>query len=86
MRRQLVDIRSRGDAFESAGFVLMRIQTDHLKCTGNGLCAGTSPTVFDVSDDGYVEVLQDVPDADLERAGAPSGNQLPDTCDYVDRR
>jgi ferredoxin len=30
------------------------------------LCAGTAPTVFDVSEDGYVEVLQDVPDADLE--------------------
>ena len=44
----------------------MRIQTDHSKCTGNGLCAGTAPTVFDVAEDGYVEVLQDVPDADLE--------------------
>jgi ferredoxin len=43
----------------------MRIATDHSKCTGNGLCAGTAPTVFDVSDDGYVEVLQDVPDAEF---------------------
>jgi ferredoxin len=43
----------------------MRIQTDHSKCTGNGLCAGTAPTVFDVSEDGYVEVLQDVPSAEL---------------------
>ena len=43
----------------------MRIQTDHSKCTGNGLCAGTASTVFDVSEDGYVEVLQDVPAAEL---------------------
>jgi ferredoxin len=43
----------------------MRIQTDHSKCTGNGLCAGTAPTVFDVSEDGYVEVLQEVPGAEL---------------------
>ena len=50
---------------ESAGFVMMRIQTDHSKCTGNGLCAGTAPTVFDVSEDGYVEVLQEVPGAEL---------------------
>jgi ferredoxin len=44
----------------------MRIQGDHSKCTGHGLCFGTAPTVFDLSDDGYVEVLQEVPDADLE--------------------
>ena len=43
----------------------MRIQTDHSKCTGNGLCAGTAPTVFDVSEDGHVEVLQEVPGAEL---------------------
>jgi ferredoxin len=29
------------------------------------LCAGTAPTVFDVSEDGYVEVLQDAPGAEL---------------------
>jgi ferredoxin len=57
---------SRVVACERAGFAVMRIQTDHSKCTGNGLCAGTAPTVFDVSEDGYVEVLQDVPAADLE--------------------
>jgi ferredoxin len=44
----------------------MRIETDHSKCTGNGLCAGAAPTVFDVPKDGYVEVLQDVPSADQE--------------------
>ena len=44
----------------------MRIQADHSRCAGNGLCAGTAPTVFDVSEDGYVEVLQEVPGRDLE--------------------
>jgi ferredoxin len=43
----------------------MRISTDHSKCTGNALCAGSAPTVFDVSEDGYVEVLDDNPSADL---------------------
>jgi ferredoxin len=45
---------------------MMQIQTDQSKCTGNGLCAGTAPDVFDVSDDGYVEVLQNASDADLQ--------------------
>jgi ferredoxin len=43
----------------------MRIATDHSKCTGNAVCAGTAPSVFDVSEDGYVEVLDDSPGADV---------------------
>jgi ferredoxin len=43
----------------------MRIVTDHSKCTGNAVCAGTAPTVFDVSEDGYVEVLDDDPSIDV---------------------
>jgi ferredoxin len=43
----------------------MRIETDQLKCTGNALCAATAPTVFDVSEDGYVEVLDNDPGADV---------------------
>jgi ferredoxin len=43
----------------------MRIVTDLSKCTGNALCVGTAPTVFDVSEEGYVEVLDDDPSADL---------------------
>jgi ferredoxin len=42
----------------------MRIVTDLSICTGNALCAGTAPTVFDVSEDGYVVVLQEDPAGD----------------------
>jgi ferredoxin len=42
----------------------MRIVTDHLKCAGNALCAGIAPTVFDVSEDGYVIVLDESPTGD----------------------
>jgi ferredoxin len=42
----------------------MRIVTDLDKCTGNALCAGTAPTVFDVSEDGYVVVLDESPTGD----------------------
>jgi ferredoxin len=42
----------------------MRIVTDLDKCTGNALCAGTAPTVFDVSEDGYVIVLDENPTGD----------------------
>jgi ferredoxin len=43
---------------------MTRIVTDHSKCTGNALCAGTAPTVFDVSEDGYVIVLDERPTGD----------------------
>jgi ferredoxin len=43
----------------------MRIVTDHSKCTGNALCAATAPDVFDVSEDGYVLVLDEDPSVDL---------------------
>jgi ferredoxin len=43
---------------------MIRVVTDHEKCAGNALCAGTAPTVFDVSDDGYVIVLDEHPTGD----------------------
>jgi ferredoxin len=56
---------SLGHVCQSEGFVVMRIVTDHSKCTGNALCAGIAPTVFDLSEEGYVEVLDDDPSAGL---------------------
>ncbi len=43
----------------------MRIVTDHSRCTGNAVCANTAPTVFDVDENGYVQVLDKDPGADV---------------------
>jgi ferredoxin len=36
-----------------------RIVTDLDRCAGNALCAATAPAIFDVSEDGYVIVLEE---------------------------
>jgi ferredoxin len=55
----------------------MRIATDLNKCTGNALCSGTAPTVFDVSEDGYVIVLDEHPTGDALALARRAANNCP---------
>ena len=40
----------------------MRVTADRELCVGSGACEMLAPDVFEVSDDGVVQVLQDQPD------------------------
>jgi ferredoxin len=54
---------------------VIRIVTDLDRCAGNALCAGTAPAIFDVSEDGYVLVLeQNLTDAALAAAHRAAKN------------
>jgi ferredoxin len=55
----------------------MRIVTDLSICTGNALCSGTAPTVFDVSEDGYVIVLDENPTGDAEALARRAAHNCP---------
>ena len=49
----------------------MRVNVDHQKCTGLGMCEAEAPELFQVADDGSLVVLRpDVDDADLDAAEA----------------
>jgi ferredoxin len=59
---------------------MMRIQVDWNKCTGIGMCESLHPDLFEVGDDGKLQLLrgEDVPDdraADVDAAIAacPTG-------------
>jgi ferredoxin len=43
---------------------MIRVVTDPDKCAGNATCVGIAPTVFDLSDEGYVIVLDENPTGD----------------------
>lgn len=45
----------------------MRIEVDHDRCTGLGICESLSPDVFEVNDGGDLQLLADtVPDGQLD--------------------
>lgn len=45
----------------------MKIKVDRDKCTGLGICESLAPDVFEVNDDGDLELKTDtVPDGELE--------------------
>lgn len=47
----------------------MRIEADHSRCEGHGMCEALAPDLFRVDDDGRVAVLVDpVPEAETEVA------------------
>lgn len=56
----------------------MRIRVDYNKCTGLGICESLAPDVFEVNDDGELELkTESIPDgqlADVEAAvdGCPT--------------
>ena len=45
----------------------MRVEADPDVCIGAGNCVLAAPTVFDQDDDGFVQVLQPEPPAELEQ-------------------
>ncbi len=49
----------------------MRIDVDHARCEGHGLCTAQAPALFELDDDDlliYHAEGGDVPDAEVERA------------------
>lgn len=40
----------------------MKIIVDRQRCDGNGVCMGIAPEVFDVDDDLYLHVAENIPD------------------------
>lgn len=45
----------------------MKVMIDFDLCQGHGVCMGECPEVFEVNDDGEVTILQEQPDAALEK-------------------
>lgn len=46
----------------------MRIHVDMETCIGSGMCTGFAPDVFELDDEGTLQLLADVVPADAERA------------------
>ncbi len=46
----------------------MRVVVDLLKCESNGLCVTQAPTVFGLTDDDELQVLNETPSADQRAA------------------
>jgi ferredoxin len=42
----------------------MRVLVDRLKCESNGMCVSAAPTVFEVTDDDELVVLDETPGED----------------------
>jgi ferredoxin len=40
----------------------MKVIVDRQRCDGNGVCMGIAPEVFDVDDDLYLHVAENIPD------------------------
>ena len=40
----------------------MKIIVDRQRCDGNGVCMGIAPEVFDVDDDLYLHVAENIPE------------------------
>ena len=54
---------------------MIRIVTDLDRCAGSAVCAGIAPAIFDVSEDGYVLVLEEnLTDAALAAAHGAARN------------
>ncbi|MDV7352739.1 ferredoxin [Rhodococcus oxybenzonivorans] len=57
----------------------MRIHIDRLQCEGHGLCAGTTPELYDLDDDGFAALADfEVPpgseaEAESGAAACPMG-------------
>jgi sterol 14-demethylase len=45
----------------------MKVTIDFDLCQGHGVCMGEAPEVFQVNDDGEVTILQEHPEASLEK-------------------
>jgi ferredoxin len=47
------------------------------RCCGSGVCAELAPDVFDLDDDGFVVVLQEVPAAEQEAVARDAAAKCP---------
>ena len=43
----------------------MRVVVDFDKCVSNAVCMGLAPEVFEVRDDGFLDILQEEPPEEL---------------------
>lgn len=55
----------------------MRIVVDFVKCTGLGMCEAEAPELFEVQEDGSLEVLTDQPTAEQLAAVRAAVNSCP---------
>jgi ferredoxin len=56
----------------------VKVTVDVDRCKGHGICWGLCPEVFDLTDDGYAEVLVDEVPAEHEDAVAQAVRQCPE--------
>lgn len=43
---------------------MSRVQVDRERCVGSGVCESLAPEVFEIDDDGVLQVHRDEPDPD----------------------
>lgn len=55
----------------------MKVVVDFDLCQSNGICQGMAPEVFEVDDDGYLQVLQEHPDESLRPKVESAVNSCP---------
>jgi ferredoxin len=56
----------------------MKVDVDVDRCRGHGICWGLCPQVFDLTDDGYAEVLVDEVPTELEDVVRDAVAQCPE--------
>ena len=55
----------------------MKVVVDFDLCQSNGICQGMAPEVFEVDDDGYLQLLQEQPDESLRAKVESAVNSCP---------
>ena len=55
----------------------MRVVVDTEKCESNALCMGVAPEIFDVPDEGPVEVLKEHPSEDMRSEAEEAARVCP---------
>ena len=55
----------------------MKVVVDFDLCQSNGICQGLAPEVFEVDDDGYLQLLQEHPDDALRSKVEMAVNSCP---------
>ena len=55
----------------------MQVSVDGVLCENNGICAGLAPTVFELSDDDELHVLQAAPPEELRSAVELAARRCP---------
>ena len=55
----------------------MRLVVDYAKCTGLGMCEAEAPELFEVQDDGSLNVLNSCPGAEQRAAAEAAVEECP---------